>query len=291
MEETLVQRLRRGGLLFDGAAGTTLMQVGSLPPERLGLAALEHPDLLAEVHRAFLAAGSEVLLTATFSASRAALEAAGAAERPPEAVREATRIAREAADAHGAPSWVLGDLGPLGLWARGADDAALRSAYREEALLLLEGGVDGLLVETLPGMSEASLALEALREVTALPICISLTYHSRVEGAFETLDGEPLPGVLRALAAAGADAVGLNCGEGSRPLLEVLGSCVEASPVPLVARPSTGVPGPDGGADSGPQEFARDLVEAGRLGAAGLGGCCGAGPPFIAALREQLGAR
>jgi methionine synthase I (cobalamin-dependent) len=291
VEETFLSRLGRGGLLFDGAAGTALMEVGGLAPERVGLAGLERPGLLLDLHRDFLGAGSEVLLTGTFAACRAALAAVGAAALHPRALREAARLARRAADESEAPRWVLGDLGPIGLWARGAGPRELAAAYREEAQLLVEEGVDGLMIETLPGLFEASLALEAVGEVTQLPAVVSLSFHRGASGRLETLDGEPLPGVLAALDAAGAAALGLNCGEGSEALLEVLAECVAAVEAPLVARPSPGVPAGERRAARTPEEFAADLEAAGRLGAAGLGGCCGADATFIAALRSRLGAR
>ncbi len=184
--------------------------------------------------------------------------------------------------------WVLGDLGPLGLWARGAGARQLVAAYREEARLLTDQGLDGLIVETLPGLFEASLALESVREVTDLPVCISLSYHRGRDGEFATLDGESLPDTLGHLDAAGADALGLNCGEGSGALLEVLPACLAAVGSPLVARPSPGCLVRGVSRSGRPGDFAGHLARAHELGAAGLGGCCGADADFIAALRERI---
>lgn len=287
MQEPFLDRLSRGGLLFDGAIGTGLMETGGLAPERLGLAGLEAPGLLSDLHRSFLEAGSEVLLTGTFAANRPALGAVGGARLHPRAVEEAARIACDIAREEGGV-WVLGDLGPIGLWARGASSRQLIAAYREEARLLAESGVDGLIVETLPGLFEAALALESLRDVTDLPVCISLSFHRGREGELATLDGEPLPDTLGRLEAAGADALGLNCGEGSAVLLEVLPACLEAVRSPLVARPSPGSCVGGISRTGSPAAFAEHLGRAHELGAAGLGGCCGAGAEFISALRDRL---
>lgn len=317
MQETWLTRLKRGRLRLDGGLGSSLIATGQVGAAQVAAATVESPELLLEVHHGFLAAGAEVLFTNTFGASRPALAAGAYADRWEELNRTAVALAQRAAREHGG-AHIVGDLGPIGLWSRehGAtansegpaetaaagpsslgtpqkDTEFLAGCYREQAAVLAQAGVDALVVETLPSEAEARLALAALRETCDLPIAISFTTTRSAEG-FTTLAGEPVAEVLAALEAAGADALGLNCGEGSGALLEVLPACLAAVKVPLFAKPNAEQPtvGELGSVYlQSPEAFADDLARAVELGASAVGGCCGADARFIAALRARLADR
>lgn len=305
MAETWRERLARGRVLLDGGLGASLIATGRVPTTGVADATLDAPELVLDAHRGFLAAGAEALFTNTFGANRPALAGGPHAARWRELNVAAVELARRAADEHGG-AYVLGDLGPVGFWSRAevepplpgrapvaAPVASLADSYREQAAALVEAGVDGLVVETLPGAAEGRVALAALREVSDLPVTVCVTTTRRASG-ITTLAGEPAAEALASLAAAGADAVGLNCGEGSEALLEALTGCLAAVDVPLVAKPNAGLPtaGEDGPVHGqAPEAFAADLARALLLGAAAVGGCCGADARFIAALRACFGDR
>ena len=311
MDESWRERLARGRVLLDGGLGSSLIATGEVATTKVAGAALAAPELLLEVHRGFLAAGAEAVLTNTFGTSRPALAESDHAGRWEELNHAAVRLARQAADERGG-AFVLGDIGPIGFWSRSTSGAsmsprpasgtedlslpraeALAAAYREHGALLIEAGVDALLVETLPGEAEALIALAALREVCDASITVSFT-TTRADGVFTTLAGEPVVEVLANLEAAGADALGLNCGEGSEALLQALPECLAAVGVPLVAKPNAGQPIPGEWGPVYTQEpgaFAADLARATLLGVSAVGGCCGADERFIAALWACLGGR
>ncbi len=314
MDETWRERLTRGRVLLDGGVGSSLIASGEVATTKVAGAALMAPELLLEVHRGFLAAGAEALLTNTFGTSRPALADVDHAVRWEELNHAAVRLARQAADERGG-AYVLGDIGPIGFWsgrapagsrpAPGARDSrsaagysqqraeTLAVAYRDQGTLLVEAGVDALIVETLPNEAEGLIALAALREACDLSITVSFT-TTRRDGVFTTLAGEPVAEVLANLAAAGADSVGLNCGEGSEALLPALPECLAAVDVPLLAKPNAGKPKPGEWGPIYTQEpgaFAADMARATLLGVSAVGGCCGADARFIAALWSCLGGR
>ena len=277
MSVTLRERLARGGLRLDGGTGTALMARG-VAPDAIASANLEAPELVAAVHGEFAEAGAELLLTNTFAAHPLALKQGGAESAA--VVEAGVRIAREVAEAKGV-AWVVGDLGPMGAYVPpGAPRApeGLDGLYVAGARVLADSGVDGLLLETFGAAGEARRVMAAVREAVEVPVFVSLTFERRASGVVAA-DGAPLAEGLALLAAEGADAVGLNCGTGSADLLEALPGVLAAVDVPVLVRPNAGVPRESAEGLVFPEraaDFAAALRRALELGAAAVGGCCGA---------------
>lgn len=277
-------------LLLDGGLGTELIARGlpaGWPPERW---ALERPEALMEVHRAYVAAGCEAIHACTFGANRLRLAPFGLEGAFAELHRQAVALARAAG-----PRWVLGDLGPTGHYRPPVGDGSLarwRAAFLEQGALLASLGVDALHVETMGDLAEARAALAALREAApGLPVLISLTFDRKRRGFF-TMMGDPAEPALRALADEGAAAVGANCSVTSGDMCALAGLAA-ALPCPLVLQPNAGQPEVLPGGlryRQEPAAFARDQCAAARAGARVLGGCCGTTPAFLAALRAALDA-
>lgn len=292
MSESFLARLAAGRLLLDGGLGTTLASRAGVAPQRVGLLNLEAPELVRRVHLDFLAAGSEVLQTNTFAANRSALGRLGVAQHIGAVLGEGVRLARTCVEEAGR-GFVVGNLGPIGAFAGEGERpsmAELGEQYRELARLFLEAGVEAFSLETFADLAEARTAIAALREVSELPICACVTFERHREG-WRIPGGEALTQALRALEAAGADAVGVNCGLGSGALVEAVPTFVGAVAVPLIAKPNVGPPGGTRDAptfEQEPEAFAADLLRLAQLGAAAVGGCCGADPRFIAALGARL---
>jgi len=283
--------------LLDGAMGTQLFARGAEPGQCNDWLNVKSPDMVMEIHRAYFDAGSDAVLTNTFGANRYALARYGCADKASEINRAGAQVARKAAEDR---RYVLGDIGPTGdflepLGTLRADD--VREAFVEQVRSLREGGVDGLIIETMTALDELALAIEAARSAGGgLPIFASMSFDKGSAG-FRTMMGVDVPTAVSKMVALGADAVGFNCGTASLDeYVELAKAYVAAArsartKVPVFGEPNAGKPElGDGGAvyKVSPAEFA---AACGRILKAGihiLGGCCGTSPQHVQAVAEAL---
>jgi 5-methyltetrahydrofolate--homocysteine methyltransferase len=273
-----------GPALLDGAMGTALvargLPAGALPEEWL----LSAPGEIAAVHAAHAAAGARLLLTCTFSAAAPRLEARVDARQLEDLCARAAALARRAARG----ALVAGALGPTGLsppLGPGAAAGELQERYARPLAALAAAGVDVLWIESQHDLGEARAALAAARR-TGLPAAVTFGWPER-GGRYATPDGAPALEWLRAAAADGAAAVGVNCVFPGPALDALVADAVAALRVPVVAKPSPGLPG----AVLAPDAFAAALRPAVAAGAQWVGGCCGASADHVAAIRAVLAAR
>ncbi len=190
----------------------------------------------------------------------------------------------------------MGDVGPTGEYLPpvGAGDvSAWAPGFERLGRALAEAGVDALHVETMSDRREAACALDSLqRAAPGVPVMVSLTFERKKRGFF-TVMGDPLADALRALRAAGADAVGVNCTLTSAAFRDLARDAREAVGGPLVLQPNAGQPIAEGQGlryAQEPEAFADDMAEIAAVGVAVLGGCCGTDPRFISALTRRLAA-
>ncbi|MCC7009174.1 MAG: bifunctional homocysteine S-methyltransferase/methylenetetrahydrofolate reductase [Acidobacteria bacterium] len=264
-------------LVCDGAMGTVLYAKGIFLNRCFDELNLTRPDLVAEIHRDYAAAGADVLETNTFGANRFKLEQFGLVDALTRINAEGARLARRAADGR---AWVAGSVGPLGVrvepWGRtGLDEAA--AAFAEQAEALASGGADLFILETFTDVNELATAVRAIRAVSTLPIVAQLTTGE--DG--HTLDGTPPDRFTAELERAGADVIGLNCSVGPAAMLETIEAMAHVTSAPLSAQPNAGLPRAVDGRNlylSSPEymaSYARRFVNVGvRL----VGGCCGTTP-------------
>jgi 5-methyltetrahydrofolate--homocysteine methyltransferase len=287
--EAFAAMLADGFVLLDGGMGSMLIAAGlppGEPPERWNL---DHPGRVEAVQRAYIAAGSRIVHTNTFGATRAKLGTAGLAARCEEINAAGVVIARRAA---GSDALVAGDVGPTGLLLPPlgeATESLLREAFAVQVAALAGAGADLLSIETMYDLREALAAVAAGRE-TGLPVVASMTFERRRRGIF-TVMGDPLVGALARLAEAGADAVGCNCSVGPEAMVAMIREAHAAVPAPLAAQPNAGTPRatPGGPAyDVGPADFGAFALAVTEAGARLVGGCCGTTPAHIGAAREAL---
>ena len=290
MTGDLAQRLAAGDrLLLDGGLGTRLIAMGLEQGRAPEWWVLEHPDRIEQVHRGYVEAGSDVIHTCTFGASPPKLASVRLQGRCDEVNLKAAEIALRAA---GGAVMVAGDVGPTGMMFPPMGEAtgdALREAYRQQVEQLARGGVDLISIETMFDLREAQAALEAALE-TGLPVLASMTFEAKKRGVF-TIMGDALVPSLRALASAGATAVGLNCSVDPAQMIPMVEQAAAAIEAPLVAQPNAGQPQVTAEGvtyDAHPEPFAADLMQMVRLGARIVGGCCGTDPAFIRAARLAL---
>ncbi|MSR21106.1 MAG: bifunctional homocysteine S-methyltransferase/methylenetetrahydrofolate reductase [Gemmatimonadetes bacterium] len=249
---------------------------------------LSRPDLVRQIHRDYVDAGAEIVETNTFGANPVKLSAYGLAERTEELNRAAARLAREAV---GTRASVAGAIGPLGIRIEpygptSRDEATAH--FRRQVLGLLEGGVEGFVLETFSDLAEIECAYRAVRAETDLPVVAQMTVGPDGKTAYGT---DPAH-LARALTDLGADVIGLNCSVGPAVMLDAIEEMAEATTAPLSAQPNAGVPrtvcdrqiylaSPEYVA-----EYARRMIQDGvRF----LGGCCGTTPAHIRAIRDVVG--
>ena len=290
MNTKLKDHLAEGKLLIaDGATGTMMMAAGlpaGIAPE---LWNAERPDQVLGLYRAYLEAGSQIILTNTFGGSPLKLAKMGLAERTHELNLAAARLARQAA---GESAYVAGDIGPSGELMAPMGTLTYEKAleaFTEQAKALAEGGVDAIWVETMSDLAEARAAVTAARQVSDLPVFCSLSFGRKAR----TIMGVTPSQAANELWPLGLTAIGANCGEGLEMIPEVLTQMRQALPkATLIAKPNAGLPRLVDGRtiyDVEPAQFASRMSEFVEQGAQIVGSCCGSSPAYIAALIEQLG--
>lgn len=294
MENAFLDRLKSGEVLVaDGATGTNLQKMGlnaGTPPEAW---VLEQPEKVLDLECAFVAAGSDIILSCTFGATRLRLKDTRWVERTEEINRKAVELARKAA---GTRPGVLvgGSMGPTGLLLKPYGPLTYEealSAYAEQAKVLSESGVDLLVIETQFSLDEARAALEGVRRAGDLPVVVSFSYDRGVR----TMMGVKPAQVVQAFQPLGVTVIGANCGLKPENMETIIKEYSEAtSGLLLWAKPNAGMPviGDDGTAnyDITPEqmgEYAKRYVQA---GARIVGGCCGSTPGHVRAIVSAVGA-
>jgi methionine synthase / methylenetetrahydrofolate reductase (NADH) len=287
-------RLATRALLVDGGMGTLLFSRGV--PQRACLEELvvSAPDMVGAAHREYLEAGAELIETLSFGANRHRLAAWGLEGSVADLNRRAARLAREAREVSGRDALVGGSVGPLGSPARGMPamtEAAIRAVFREQIEALLEGGSDALVLETFSDLDQLVLAVDEARRASDVPVLASLTFGEELRLA----DGSSPAAAAEALGAAGADAIGVNCGAGPvacLDALEAMGRPADGEPARSIM-PNAGLPQRLDGRfvyAASPEYFGTVTPRMVAAGAAIVGGCCGTTPEHIAEMRAALDA-
>lgn len=281
-------------VFLDGAMGSELIRHGfhsETCPEEWNIS---HPDVVAQIHREYLAAGADIVQTNTFGGTAAKLEHFGFQDRVAELNRVAARIAVGVRDAEAPDRLVAGDIGPTGKFLKPMGElepAELRALFAEQAAALVDGGVDLLSIETMFDLAEACLAVEAAREAGGeRPVMASLTYGVTPRGYRTMMGVDPRRGVA-ALLQAGADVVGCNCSVTADQMVELVAELRAATGAPLLAEPNAGQPRLEDGVtvyEETPRHFASEGAAIVAQGANIIGGCCGTTPEHIAALVKAV---
>ena len=286
--EAFRELVKKGPVLLDGATGTNLqkagMPVGVCPEQWI----LENSEVLIDLQKRYVEAGTDILFAPTFTASRIKLKEYGLEDHLEEMNRKLVALSKEAAK--GTNALVAGDLTMTGEQLYPLGDLMfedLVDVYKEQAKIIAEAGADLFVVETMMSLQECRAAVLAIREVCDLPVMVSLTYNEDGRTLYGT---DPVTAVV-VMQSLGADAVGMNCSTGPEAMLEPIAKMAEYAAIPLLAKPNAGMPELIDGQtvfNVEPEEFAevgKKLVEE---GAAIIGGCCGTTPEHIRALKEAV---
>ncbi len=275
--------LRDRTLVLDGGMGTLLQARGLRPGEHPERWSLSHPEEIAAIHRAYLAAGSHVISTNTFGANTLKFSS----EELDQLVGASVRLARSAIEEMRSeePHWVALDIGPGGRMLRPWGDFDFEDAvavFAETVRAGVRHGVDLVFIETMNDSYETKAALLAARENCDLPVFVSNAYGEDAK----LMTGADPAAMVAMLEGMGADAVGVNCSLGPKALRPVVKEYLAHASVPVLVKPNAGLPHVENGVtvyDVPPLDFAADMAEFVRSGVRAVGGCCGTTPAYIAA--------
>lgn len=299
MTEAFLERLHRGPILCDGAMGTMLYQRTGTFEHCFDELNLSQPEWVAEIHRAYIEAGAEIIETNTFGANRFRLAEHNLAHKVNDINAAGVRIAREVAALAGRPVFIAGSIGPTGvrLTPTGSvtpDEA--RAAFREQAAALAEAGADLIIVETFSDLVEIEAAVRAVQDVCDLPIIAQMTFTQDLR----TPVGHTPQAVAQALAALNVPVIGVNCSVGPARVLTVtegIRAALQAvgldNRIKISAQPNAGWPEVIGGRimyRATPEYFGDYARRFALAGATIIGGCCGTTPAHISAMRLTLNA-
>ncbi|MBW2706987.1 MAG: homocysteine S-methyltransferase family protein, partial [Deltaproteobacteria bacterium] len=273
-----------------GAMGTMLMKAGQGPLTTPLLLNLDEPDLVTDIHRQHYAGGADAVITNTFGGSPLKLVADGLEQQMAELNREAVKLTRQACPDG---KYVAGDIGPSGKMIQPLGDVApeeMQENFFSQAGVLIESGVDLIIIETMYSLDEALAAVQGARKAGDILLLASMTY-TRTKNGFFTVMGETVSRCVAALEEAGADMMGANCTLNSADTIDLTKELRVATDKPLLIQPNAGKPVTRKGItyyEQTPAEFAADAKKIHAAGADMIGGCCGTTPEFIKAVKEAL---
>ena len=288
----LLERLAAGEtIVSDGALGTMLLHTelkAGACPESL---CLDRPAALESLARRYVDAGSEIVHTNTFGASPIKLSMYGLAHEAERINANAVLAVRRAV---GDCAYISGSCGPCGKLLKPYGDVepeAVYESYLTQAKYLIDSGVDAICVETMTDLSEATLAVQAVKEVAPrLPVMATMTFDPTPRGFF-TIMGVDVSTAAAGLRDAGADVVGSNCGNGIDNLVRIAFAFREHTDLPLIIQPNAGLPRTESGKliyDETPEFMAMRVCQLLEVRVSIIGGCCGTTPEHIRAIRNAV---
>jgi len=275
--------------LLDGSWGVQLQNLGLQAGACCELWNLQHPEKVQQVASSYVQAGSEIILTNTFQANRFALARHGLEDKLEQINRQGVEFSRSAAQ-DGA--LVFASIGPSGklLMLDQVSEAELLDAFGAQACGLAAGGADAIVIETMADLDELRLAITAVRQNTNLPVVACMTFDSGPDNT-RTMMGVTVSQAIETAQAAGAFAVGANCGMGVANYVQVAQLFTQNTDLPIWIKPNAGLPQQQGDRvvyKQTPEDFAQDAKRIIDLGVSFIGGCCGTGPEHIAQLRQLI---
>ena len=284
----LYEILQNGTVLLDGATGSNLMKAGMPRGVCTESWIAENPEALLALQKAYVDAGSDIIYAPTFSANRHSLQRHGMAHRVEELNHKLVQLSKQAANSRALVAGNMTTTGiplePLGTM----QYDELFDIYCEQASALRDAGADFIIVETMLGIDETSVALEAAKSVCDLPVMCSVTVQA--DGGLYF--GGHCVDAVQTLQELGAAAVGINCSLGPEQLVSLVRNMKAVATVPLLVKPNAGMPIiSDEGEAIYPmraEDFAKYMMKLVDAGADIIGGCCGTTPEFIAALKQLL---
>lgn len=280
-------------IYLDGATGSNLVKAGmpsGVCPEQW---ILEHREVMLQLQKEYVQAGTNILYAPTFTANRVKLAEYHLEKNMSSMIHDLVAISKEAAaSTPGHPVYVAGDITMTGEQLRPMGKMELEdliAIYKEQILCLVDAGADLLVVETMMSLAETRAALIAAKEVCDLPVIATLTFEADGRTLFGT-DAKTAAVVLESL---GASAIGANCSTGPAQMEGIISDMVSVTMIPIIAKPNAGLPFLDENGTTcynmEAEEFTEEMQVLVNVGATILGGCCGTTPEFIRQLHDRFG--
>lgn len=280
-------------IYLDGATGSNLVKAGmpsGVCPEQW---ILEHREVMLQLQKEYVQAGTNILYAPTFTANRVKLAEYHLEKNMSSMIHDLVVISKEAAaDTPGHPVYVAGDITMTGEQLRPMGKMELEdliAIYKEQILCLVDAGADLLVVETMMSLAETRAALIAAKEVCDLPVIATLTFEADGRTLFGT-DAKTAAVVLESL---GASAIGANCSTGPAQMEGIISDMVSVTTIPIIAKPNAGLPFLDENGTTcynmEAEEFTEEMQVLVNVGATILGGCCGTTPEFIRQIHDHFG--
>lgn len=271
-------------VILDGGMGTMLQAAGLGLGERPEIFGLKHPDIVEQIQRSYVEAGSNILFSNTFGANAHKLSGTGYTVE--EVISANVAIAKKAS---GGQAEVALDIGPIGELLEPLGTLSFEEAYQIYAEMIEAGvaaGADYIGFETMTDLYELKAGVLAAKEHSSLPIFATMSF----EASGRTFTGTTVASMALTLTGLGVDALGVNCSLGPKELLPIVKELREWTNLPIIVKPNAGLPDPATGAyDIGPEEFGKYMAEYPKIGAFILGGCCGTTPDFIREISRLAG--
>ena len=286
---TLLERLAQPGVLIaDGATGTQLQKAGLKPGTAPELWNLENPDAIRNLHRSYIEAGADIVLTNTFGGNAIKLGREGLGGKMKEINQRAAALAREVANGK---AYVFGDIGPTGNLLKPYGPMVYEEAveaFADQAAALEEGGADAILIETMSDLNEAKAAVEGAKKSVKIPVLITMSFDTRGR----TMMGIKPSQAVKELWAMGVAVVGANCGRTLTETLTAIQEMRQTQPdAVLMAKPNAGLPRLEGDQsvyDVDGATMAEYALKFRDAGVKIMGGCCGSNPDHIRAIAKAL---
>ena len=290
--QSILDRISNGEMLVsDGATGTFLQQNGLEPggcPEEFNVS---HPEVVQRMAKSYFDAGSDMVLTNSFGGTKFRQTHYGFGDK----VDEFNRLAAEHAKSQSKPgTFVCGSVGPSGEFLEPlgiVSEKELYRAFRSQVTSLELGGADGVVVETMTALDEATIAIRAAKENTNLTVISTMTFDKGPRGYFTMMGVTPEQAAIE-LVKSGADIVGTNCGNGIDNMIEIATMMRDATDSPLLVHSNAGIPSLKDGEilyPESPDYMAEKFMRLKKIGVNIIGGCCGTGPEHISAFSTLLG--
>ena len=271
-------------LIFDGAMGSMLQSEGMKAGELPESYNIKAPHIIYKIHKAYLDAGADIIITNTFGASKYKLKDSGLVLE--EVIKKAVEIAKKAAE----DKYVALDIGPLGQLMEPYGTLSFEDAYeafKEQIIIGSSAGADIILIETMSDIYEAKAAILAAKENSNLPVICTMTFQQ--DG--RTLTGTDPITMVNILQSLGVEALGLNCSLGPKEMLPIMEQIIQYSTIPVIVQPNAGLPKIVKGKtiyDVSPKEFGEYILQMAESGANIFGGCCGTAPEHIKEIKGLL---
>jgi 5-methyltetrahydrofolate--homocysteine methyltransferase len=290
------QRLKQGVIVADGAMGTMLQKAGIRQGECSEEWNLSHGEAIRDIHRQYIEAGADLIITNTFGGNPVKLKAIGLSEKMEEINITGVSLARKAIELSrvNRDVFIAGDIGPCGEFLEPIGTFTEKDLYRNfkaQAEALVKGGVDLIIIETMTDIGEAEISLKAAKE-SGLPVIVSMSFNKDAGGEdFHTMMGVSLEKMAERLSLAGADVIGVNCGIISLEMDEVIRRLRKFTQLPLMAEANAGLPKLVNGKtiyDFAPKKMGELGLRLKQAGAGIIGGCCGTTPAHIKAIVESV---